>query len=62
MKYKLLPAATAVLAILASYNATAADTTNNTDAEKQEVKATDVLTDGWEVHGYASMNARMVER
>lgn len=61
MKYKLLPAATAVLAILASYNATAADTTTNTDAEKPEVKATDVLKDGWEVHGYASMNARMVE-
>ncbi|MCG9649249.1 carbohydrate porin [Vibrio brasiliensis] len=27
----------------------------------EKVNGTDVLTDGWEVHGYASMNARVVD-
>ncbi|WP_434354951.1 carbohydrate porin [Parasalinivibrio latis] len=46
---KRLPVAAAVLAALTSYSAFAADS---------EVKATDILTDGWEVHGYGSMNYR----
>ncbi len=47
---KRLPVAAAVLAALTSYSAFAADS---------EVKATDMLTDGWEIHGYGSMNYRM---
>lgn len=48
MKHKLVPVAAAIFAALTSYNVAAES-------------ATDVLTDGWEVHGYGSMNFRMVE-
>ncbi|MDV5170349.1 carbohydrate porin [Photobacterium rosenbergii] len=48
MKHKLVPVAAALLTALASHNVAAES-------------ATDVITDGWEVHGYASMNYRMVE-
>lgn len=47
---KRLPVAAAVLAAITSYSAFATDS---------GVKATDILTDGWEVHGYGSMNYRM---
>ncbi|PSU50657.1 maltoporin [Photobacterium frigidiphilum] len=48
MKHKLVPVAAAIFAALTSYNVAAES-------------GTDVLTDGWEVHGYGSMNFRMVE-
>ncbi|ELR67146.1 Maltoporin [Photobacterium marinum] len=48
MKHKLVPVAAALLTALASANVAAES-------------ATDVVTDGWEVHGYGSMNYRMVE-
>ncbi|MGF1687086.1 carbohydrate porin [Photobacterium japonica] len=46
MKHKLVPVAAALLTALTSYNVAAES-------------ATDVLTDGWEIHGYGSMNYRM---
>ncbi|MGF1724698.1 carbohydrate porin [Photobacterium nomapromontoriensis] len=46
MKHKLVPVAAALLTALTSYNVAAES-------------ATDILTDGWEVHGYGSMNYRM---
>ncbi|MEH6533120.1 MAG: carbohydrate porin [Photobacterium frigidiphilum] len=48
MKHKLVPVAAAIFAALTSYNVAAES-------------ATDVLTDGWEVHGYGSMNYRFNE-
>ncbi|OLQ74161.1 maltoporin [Photobacterium proteolyticum] len=48
MKHKLVPVAAALLTALASANVAAES-------------GTDVITDGWEVHGYGSMNYRMVE-
>lgn len=48
MTHKLLPVAAAILVALTSYNVAAES-------------GTDVLTDGWEVNGYGSMNYRMVE-
>lgn len=45
MKFKLVPVAAAILSTVGAFN----------------VSASDVVTDGWEVHGYASMNYRMVE-
>ncbi|MGF1758585.1 carbohydrate porin [Photobacterium sagamiensis] len=48
MKHKLVPVAAAIFAALTSYNVAAES-------------GTDVITDGWEVHGYGSMNFRMVE-
>ncbi|CAG22286.1 MULTISPECIES: carbohydrate porin [Photobacterium] len=48
MKHKLVPVAAAIFAALTSYNVAAES-------------GTDVLTDGWEVHGYGSMNFRMTE-
>ncbi|PKH09340.1 carbohydrate porin [Moritella sp. Urea-trap-13] len=48
MTHKLLPVAAAILVALTSYNVAAES-------------ATDVLTDGWEVNGYGSMNLRMVD-
>ncbi|PSU33962.1 carbohydrate porin [Photobacterium lutimaris] len=48
MKHKLVPVAAALLTALASHNVAAES-------------ATDIISDGWEVHGYASMNYRMVE-
>lgn len=46
MKHKLVPVAAALLTALTSYNVAAES-------------ATDILTDGWEIHGYGSMNYRM---
>ncbi|UTV29864.1 carbohydrate porin [Photobacterium atrarenae] len=48
MKHKLVPVAAALLTALASGQVAAES-------------ATDVISDGWEVHGYGSMNYRMVE-
>ena len=48
MTHKLLPVAAAILVALTSYNVAAES-------------GTDVLTDGWEVHGYGSMNLRMAD-
>ncbi|KLV06960.1 maltoporin [Photobacterium aquae] len=48
MKHKLVPVAAALLTALTSYNVAAES-------------ATDILTDGWEVHGYGSMNFRFNE-
>lgn len=47
---KKLPLAAAVLAAFSSFATLATET---------GVKATDILTQGWEVHGYASMNYRL---
>lgn len=49
MKY--LSVTAAILAALTSYSTFAADAS--------EKKATDILSDGWEVHGYGSMNYRI---
>lgn len=48
MKHKLVPVAAALLTALASHNVAAES-------------ATDIVTDGWTVNGYASMNYRLVE-
>ncbi|MBY3788057.1 maltoporin [Photobacterium carnosum] len=68
MKFTLMPIAAALLAALTSTTVFAADTqdSNNVDAdviaaETQPVDsqaAVEMLTDGWEVHGYGSMNYR----
>ncbi len=47
---KKLPLAAAILAAFSSFAALASET---------GLKATDILTQGWEVHGYASMNYRL---
>ncbi|PSW20516.1 maltoporin [Photobacterium sanctipauli] len=48
MKHKLVPVAAALLTALTSYNVAAES-------------ATDIITDGWEIHGYGSMNLRYDE-